>query len=858
MTTLPLLTPPAAMDYSAPLDPAAAMDATYTFGRYELRTATRELVADGTPVPIGGRAFDVLHVLVDHRDRLVTKNELLELAWPGVVVEENNLQVQISTLRRLLGPQAIVTIPGRGYRFVAALDGVGAVPSAATPSTPPRAALRTNLPADPPRLFGREDELAALCGLVRAHKLVTIVGAGGIGKSRLAQAAAGRMGAHWSDGAWMVELAGLSDPTLIANTIARELALPDLRGGTADELACVLAERSLLLVLDNCEHLLDAVADVVQPILATARGVTMLATSQEPLRLPDEQQYRVAPLAVPEAGDAHARDFGALALFEARVRAVDPRFALRDDDLTLAIDICRRLDGLPLAVELAAARVGTLGLRAVHEKLDARFRLLTGGARATLRRHQTLRAALEWSCALLTADEHAVFRRLGIFAGGFTMELAQQVASDERLDEWAVLDHLSALVEKSLVVADAGPRPRYRLLESARAFALEALADGETATILERHARAMRAFLERLSDANLDCEIRSDEFAAQVLPELDNLRAAHAWAAGDGGDAETALALAAHAGAIIDYTRECIAWLTAVPREEVDAAPPALAARYWRALAANNTNSFVTRTLQREAAERAYALYRELGLDRRAFGSLLQVITHTRFDDAATADRVLAQARAAYDPRWPADLHIRLLRAECDAARRRGNRDEAIALHRNLMRESAATGDWRLEAIAWNNTVDALWQFGPLAEAAREALAYHAALRARPATDADLGNCCSNAVGILTELGRLDETLPLARDGLAAMRRSGVFYLEQWAHYFWRVGQPELATRMLGAAEAEAGRAGVPQVNEKRMLERARAALIDTLPPAVFARLRETGAAMTRAQIANDIATGLG
>jgi len=236
MTSLPQLTPPAPVDYSAPLDPAAAaMDATYTFGRYELRTATRELVADGTPVPIGGRAFDVLQALVDHRERLVTKNELLELAWPGVVVEENNLQVQISTLRKLLGPQAIVTIPGRGYRFVAALDDVGGAPStttAATAAPAPRAALRTNLPADLPRLFCREDELAALCELVRAHKLVTIVGAGGIGKSRLAQAAAARIGGQWSDGAWMVELPGLSDPALIANTIARELALPDLRTGT--------------------------------------------------------------------------------------------------------------------------------------------------------------------------------------------------------------------------------------------------------------------------------------------------------------------------------------------------------------------------------------------------------------------------------------------------------------------------------------------------------------------------------------------------------------------------------------------------------------------------------------------------
>ncbi len=229
------------------------------------------------------------------------------------------------------------------------------------------------------------------------------------------------------------------------------------------------------------------------------------------------------------------RDFGAIALFEARVRAVDPRFELTDDNLPIVIDICRRLDGLPLAIELAAARVATLGLRQVRDKLDARFRLLTAGSRATLRRHQTLRAALEWSHNLLDGAERAVFRRLGVFAGGFTMELAQAVAADAQLDEWAVLDRLSALVDKSLVVADAGDPPRYRLLESARAFALEQLAEGEMDDVLERHALAMLEFLKRIDDANLDGELRTDQYAALVLPELDNLRAAHAWATGWNG-----------------------------------------------------------------------------------------------------------------------------------------------------------------------------------------------------------------------------------------------------------------------------------------------------------------------------------
>jgi predicted ATPase/DNA-binding winged helix-turn-helix (wHTH) protein len=547
------------------------MVAPYRFGRFAMHAASRQLLVDGQPASLGARAFDVLHALIERRERLVTKNELLDLVWPVLVVEENNLQVQISSLRKLLGAQAIATIPGRGYRFTAAFDGADGgtqnlVASGLRPAAKPAdapVAPRTNLPAELPQLYGRDTDLTALRRLIDEHRLVTVVGAGGIGKSRLAQAAAHALSARWPDGVWMVELAGLSDPALVPNAVAQALhiAMPG-QSAAQDELVAGMAPRTALLVLDNCEHLLDAVAVLVQAVMQGAPNVTLVATSQEPLRLPAEQQYRVVPLAVPSTTDAgDARDFGAIALLEARVRAVDPRFALNDESVPMAIDICRRLDGLPLAIELAAARVATLGLRPVRDKLDERFRLLTGGARATLRRHQTLRAALEWSHNLLNETEQAVFRRLGIFAGGFTMETAQAVAGDATLDEWAVLDHLSALVDKSLVVADAGEAPRYRLLESARAFALEHLAAGETAETLRRHALAMRRFLERVDGTNLDGELRTDQYAALVLPELDNLRAAHAWAIGDGGDPEVAVALAAHAGSLIDYAGECADWL---------------------------------------------------------------------------------------------------------------------------------------------------------------------------------------------------------------------------------------------------------------------------------------------------------
>ena len=276
-------------------------------------------MTDGQPMPLGARAFDVLQTLIERRERVVTKGELLDIAWPGVVVEENNLQVQISTLRKLLGTQAIATIPGRGYRFTAKLDGVpdtdsnrrGSIPSAAEVRTP--AARRTNLPSELPVLYGREEDSHALRSLMAEHRLVTVVGAGGIGKSRLAQAAAHASVEQWPDGAWMVELAGLSEPALLPSTVAGALDIKLADQGTAlKELVAGIAPQTMLLVLDNCEHLLDAVVPLVEAILRDAPNVSLLATSQEPLRVSDEQQFRLMPLAVPQRHRRAARASSAL------------------------------------------------------------------------------------------------------------------------------------------------------------------------------------------------------------------------------------------------------------------------------------------------------------------------------------------------------------------------------------------------------------------------------------------------------------------------------------------------------------------------------------------------------------------
>ena len=842
------------------------MQAPYRFGRCELNPATRQVLVDGAPAPLGGRAFDVLLALVERPEELVTKDELLQIAWPGVVVEENNLQVQIHALRKLLGPQAIATIPGRGYRFSMPMDGA---PRVRAESPLPRATemvgaagdTRTNLARTLPPLYGRIEDLSAVRALLDKHRLVTIAGPGGIGKSRLAEAVAHSLVERWDDGAWMVELAGLSDPQLVPNSVARALQIP-IHGqqSALDDLVACIADRRLLVVLDNCEHLIGAVSALARAILAAAPGIHILATSQEPLHLAEEQQYRASPLAVPATLPAErSRTFGAVALFEARVRAVDPAFALNDENVALAVDICRQLDGLPLAIEFAAARVGAIGLRAVRDRLDERFKLLTGGSRTTLRRHQTLRAALEWSHNLLNDAERTVFRRLGVFAGGFTMEMAQALAAGNDLDEWAVLEHLSALIDKSLVAVDAGDPPRYRMLESARAFALEQLAESETAQMLRRHAQTMRAFLERVDAENLNCELRSDQYAALILPELDNLRAAHAWAAGDDGDPEIVFALAVHSGPMIDYADECAEWITALAEPTEGEVPEPLRARYFRAIAAGNMVGRVARTRQLNAALRAQSLYEKLGHPRRTFSALMLVARHRwALKDLAGAQAVIEETRARLQPDWPAEFHIMHLRVNGYIAQGMGRSSEAVTLHQKCVAVSAAAGDWRLEVIARSNSADLLWQLGRLEEAAEEATRVVEEVRKRPPADADAANLFANFIGIMSEMDRIDEATAVAREALEYMRRAGEYFVEEWAYLFWRRGRLEDAAQLVGHSDAAQARSGVAlQQNEARLMQQVRAALQAQLAPDVLAHHLAAGAALGRQQLYQRIASAL-
>lgn len=522
-----------------------ALAHSFRFDRFELSPSERLLYLNGEPVGLGARAVELLLTLVRRHGRLVTKAELLDLVWPGLVVEENNLQVQISALRKVLGPHAIVTVPGRGYRFVAPLlqDGeplplteVLAPPLVA--SEPERMSHGSDvlsvLPPQIGRLWGRERDLDALDAQLPAA-LITVVGPSGIGKTALALAAAHRWRADRPDGAAWVDLADLRAGDGVAMAVAQALGLslgsPDLLGA----LSAALRSLKVLIVLDNAEQVLDAVATLARRLSQDAPGVRLLVTSQVPLRVEGERVFRLGPLSVPEPGASvdEALDHGAVALFVDQVQAVDRRFQLRADQVDAVSALCHRLDGLALAIKLAAARVPLLGLPGVRQRLDERFKLLAGRSTGVPDRHQTLMAALDWSHGLLSATEQAMFRRLAVFAGGFPLclvhILGEGTAMGERLDEWQVLDTLGALADRSLVSVEGGERPRYRLLDSMRDYAaLKLAASGEEPVLQRHHAQAVAGLMDAAYEAYWQ---ESDAiWLGRYGADLDNVRVALEWA----------------------------------------------------------------------------------------------------------------------------------------------------------------------------------------------------------------------------------------------------------------------------------------------------------------------------------------
>lgn len=825
----------------------------YRFGRFEVRAAQRLLLVDGEPARIGARALDVLLALLERRDRVVTKHELLELAWPGLVVEENNLQVQISTLRKLLGPQAVATIPGRGYRFTPPNDRDANAASSAPEPAPagPSSRSRASLPLATEAAIGRDEELAELRTLVEAHRMVTIAGAGGIGKTRVALALADSLRQRFRDGVWWVELAALADPGLVAETVARTMGLQLAAGRPAAEaLAGALTDLDLLLVLDNCEHLLDSVSTVIETVLTRAATVRVLTTSQEPLKTHGEHLYRLRTLDVPDLDGARsaqsAAAFSAVALFVERARAVDGRFRLGQTNVDAVAEICRRLDGIPLAIELAAARLPLMGVDGLRRGLDERFRLLTAGSRTVLRRHQTLRAAMEWSHGLLSAEERAVFRRLGVFSGGFTLSMAQRVAGDATIDEWAALEALGQLVDKSLVVADGGEMPRYRLLETTRAYAVEQLAAaGETTGWLRRHAQVL---LDSLRQLGRDRWRVDPENRGAYGAEIDNLRAALGWAEGRQGDAGLAVALAAesvHVWFANAGQGEGLLRVRAVQPLLSAATPPPVAARYWLTYA--TLGVFSTSRECFEAAQRAADLWRELGDDERLYEALVvRAAIAGRRRDVGAASTALEELRRIEQPTWPPHRRASRAFAEWIVALNDARYEDARA-HANAQANlNRAAGNLLGELLALGNVATCdVWADQP-ARAVPQLQRVVAELE-RSGNGYAAGHMVYNLAVALSSLGELDQAVVQMRRAYALLRREGdqAIMLSPLVRLTAARGRAKSALRLSGYAHALRARLGIDRAEELEWAEEFVPASIDD---AERSRLREQGAALTEEQ----------
>ena len=581
----------------------------YRFGDFKLLPAERLLFRRGSEVALTARAFALLVVFVERAGQLLAKDDLLKRVWAGVVVEENNLAVQVGTLRKLLGAEAITTIPGFGYRFALPVLGVaGGGDAAALPLQG-----RGNLPQRLPALIGRETELHEVAELLRAHPAVTLCGGPGVGKTRLAQAVAQRVSSEASDGAWWVDLTLLRDDEPVAGAIARVLGLPAAMASLAT-LGERLAPLSLLLVLDNAEHRAADVAEVVTALVRDTGRVSLLVTSQVPLHAPGERVHRLAPLPLADAMQLLAARTGEAAAGQA-------------GNADRAAAICAALDCNALAIELAASRLDALGLEGLAARLHQRLTLLAPGDASRASRQNALASALSWSHDLLAERERCVLRRLAVFPGSFSLEGAALVLADEALPASGAVAAVLALVERSLLSVDrGGPQHRYRLLETMRLFALDKLAEaGETTLAQTRHCAGLiwlfdDAYEEswRLPHAAWQC---------RYAPELPGLWAALAWAS-EHDRASAAALFGASAPLWLPRATQARPHALALGSRLADEAaaakiPVPVLARFWWACA--RCHSVVHPGLARQAAEQAARLYRQLGDERCEYLALVEL-----------------------------------------------------------------------------------------------------------------------------------------------------------------------------------------------------------------------------------------
>jgi predicted ATPase/DNA-binding winged helix-turn-helix (wHTH) protein len=848
----------------------------YLFGPYRLNPRRQELSRDGMPVSLGSRSIDLLWVLVEAEGALVTKQALFDRVWPRHVNADGNVWVAVSAVRKALGLDAdgkpyIVSVAGRGYRFAAPVTRVAApevlpVPLASPAVLPPEMPSG-NLPEIVAPLIGRDAEIARALALLDRSKLLTIIGTGGVGKTRMALALGDAARGRHGDGVWLVELASLATPELVPETIAALLGLSVQGSRTAIEVvASYLRQKDILLILDNCEHVVTEAARVAEAILRNCAQVTILATSREPLRISGEQSYRLPSLGLPDQVEditaAVALDHAAIRLFVARAELAVENFALTDETAPVVAALCRRLDGIPLALELAAARLRVLNPRELLDRLDRRFGLLSGGSRTVLPRHQTLTALIDWSWDHLAESERILFARLAVFGGSFTLESAEAVAGAAPLAGDGILELLAGLVDKSLVTADdGGTGTRYRMLETTRSYAADRLGAEEAAANRRRLALRMAA---ALGTAQHDYQrMPTRGWLDAWVPELDNLRAALDWAFGPSGEPGLGIELVAGAidlwyeASLVPEMRRAVGQAKAALAPDT---PPVLAGQVLLASVLAEPGAAIKNA---EAdGRRALEFARSAG-DPRLLGRTLAIFGSRLFNPASPdeSEELSRQAIALLQPFGPTKELAFAHTAHGISLHLAGTGDPrpdyliASELARGL-------GDQRRVNIAAQNLAEYTFVLGDHAgavAAAREAAAAARSLGMRVQT----AFCELNLGGYLLVAGATAEGALHARTSLAAFASMGIgtqsgIALQHLALALVQSGDCCNAARLLGAADAVFVREGYAREPTERVTHELLCAALDAgLDAGERDRLLAEGDALD-IEAATALAAGLG
>ncbi len=718
--------------------PPSADHTALAFGPFVLDAAQGALRKEGLPVALTGRPLAVLALLAAHPQRLWSKGDLLDAVWGHRHVTESVLKVAVNTLRATLGDDAkspcyIETVPRLGYRFVAqvqpALPDLPKARASASPATSQgSAAAPGNLPKPGATLVGRQAEAVHLLALLQAHRLVTVTGLGGIGKTRLALTVAAQLAA--ADGVWLVRLDELQDPAGLVSAVAQALRLPDGAGTDAPALARALHTQDLCLVLDNAEHLVDGVASLVDTLLQGAPDVAVLVTSQQPLRLAEEQLLPLAPLGLPGdvADAAPTPAYAAAELFCQRVRQQQPGYVPSLGDHADIAAICRALDGVPLALELAAARVPLLGMAGVRARLDERFALLTRAPRDAAARHRTLAAALDWTYKLLSAEHQTALQRLSVFPASFTANAAEAVLSDPDRPDPEALDTVDALLHRSLLVGQdsapgSGTTPRLRLFDSVRRYAQERLAQaGQEQPTRLRHLAWMRRRFEAADEIEFDTPLL--QWLPPLRADIESLRTALQFgldpAASDAArdDAQRLMAASTMFWARSGNRREARKWL--------DAASALPCSGHTATLLAHALGSFGvwaqlgSPAQAQQALRRARPALRAAGDQRRLYLSLyFDCLVQPRVAAGQDMQPLLQEMRACQDPAWGALARRFLDVAESQQLRALGDMKAYQSLTARIAARCRAAGGlaecWPMEnaqaqALALQGQLDAACQ----------------------------------------------------------------------------------------------------------------------------------------------------